>query len=134
MAKLAAKKGAADPDVHVAINDHAELRKAILEAAKDSVNFLKRHQAMEELRKKKADSLEELRAVLREIIRLNMRLEKTMPKVKVTKPAAKKEAVEEMEMHEMPVEAARPRPSQKNRLDELEEELADIESRMNRLK
>jgi hypothetical protein len=134
VAKLAAKKGAVEPDVHVAINDHAELRRAILEAAKDSVNFLKRHQEMEELRKRKADSYEELRAVLREIIQLNMRLERAMPKVKASKPAVKKEIVREAVVLDEPVLAARPKPFQRNRLDELEEELADIESRMSRLK
>jgi hypothetical protein len=134
VAKLAAKKGTVDPDIHVAINDHAELRKAILEAAKESVNFLKRHQKLEELRKQKADSFIELRALLKELIQLNMRLERIMPKVKLAKPAIKKEIVREIEIADETVEEPRPKPAPRNKLDELEDELADIESRMGRLR
>jgi hypothetical protein len=61
---------------------------------------------------------------------LNLRLEKVMPKVKLNKVAAKKEVEEDLEIAEQPVE----RPQPRVRIDELEQELADIEKRMSGLR
>jgi hypothetical protein len=137
MAKAAARRKEEDADINVAITGHAEIRRAILSAAKDAISVLQMHQRMEELRRKKEGLFVELRATLREIIQLNMRLDRILPKVKASRAPLKEKILRSKPMlivEERKAMAERPKPIARGRLDELEEELADIESRMNSIR
>jgi hypothetical protein len=125
------EREAADKDIHIAIRDHDEIRMSILESAKKSVEILQREGKLEELRKQKLEAFREMRDVLHEIRVLNLKLEKAMPKIKMSQAAVKREIEQDLEIVERP---AKMMILAKTRVDELEQELADIEKRMSSLK
>ncbi len=116
-------------EVHVALYEPDSVRIPLLEAAKRSVRVMQREAKFEELRSIKLESFRELKAVLNEIMSLNIRLEKLLPKVKKDEMPTKKEALMYSEE-----EKAGSGKSQKTRFGELEMELADIEKRIGNLK
>jgi valyl-tRNA synthetase len=124
----------AESEVHIAIQEPDNVRRVLLESAKDSIKFLQRQEKFEEIRSQKKALFDELKIILKELVYLNNKLDKEMPKVKVKKPSVEKELSNETNYKDVNSAVAE-RPSiARSRLDALEEELADIESRINSLK
>lgn len=125
------KKGkAGDEEVHVAIDSPGDVRRCILESAKESVGILQRERKLNELRSIKLDSVKEISIIFKDILSLNARLERLMPKVNLPKPASVNEIDEEFREVERPTEKI----STAARLDEFEQELAEIEKRISSLR
>lgn len=122
-----------ESEVHVAIQEPENLRRILLESAKDSIRFLQREERLKEIKNQKKALFDELKVVLKELVYLNNKLDKVMPRVKVKRPSVEKELADEAEEAKAAV-AAKPRIATKSRLDELEEELEDIEARIKSLK
>jgi len=119
-----------DSGVHIAIREPESVRKMLLESAKDSIRFLQRQVSLEDIRSQKMALFGELRAVLKEMVFLNNKLDRVMPRVKLDRPAVAKEPGQEVEE----IEDEKPRLVTRSRLDELELELEDIDKRINSLK
>ncbi len=138
MPKGKSKARIENPDVHVAIREPEEVRRLLLESAKDSIKLLQRHERLEDIRNQKKALFEEVRVLLKEMVFLNNKLDRVMPRVKVNKPSIDKELRQEVEKleetEESSAEVSRSRPVARSRLDELEDELADIESRIKSLR
>ena len=128
-------KGSDNGGLHVAIEGHSELRMAILDPAKESVGFLKMEEKINELKAEKLEALDELKTVLADMAKLNEKLGRLLPKRNLGIP--KKEfdtEVHQIEEDSRMIGAPTPKPEEPPKLDKLEEELADIESRINNLR
>lgn len=119
-------------EVHVAIENPQDIRRAILESAKGSVSILKREKRLDDLRSLKLDSVKELDQLFQEILSINSKLEKIMPTVKLPSNSAQKAIEKELveEETEKPVQSI----TKVTRLDEFEQELEDIERRLDSLR
>jgi hypothetical protein len=127
-----AKAKKEDSEVHIAIMEPENLRRYVLESAKDSIQFMQRQERLEEVRQQKRVLFEEMRGLLKEMVSLNNRLDKAMPRPRIDKPAIKREFAREAEFireYEMGTG-----PIARSRLDVLEEELEEIEKRIGKLK
>jgi len=128
-------KKSADSGIHVAIENSTDLRMAVLDAAKKSVGILKAEQKVDEMRFEKQAMLEELKAVLADMVSLNNKLSRLLPrkKLEVDRKDFDRQIRQIVEDSGGMAEAQKPtEPAPK--IDRLEDELAEIESRMRSLK
>lgn len=126
---ISKEKNSVDKDINIAIYDHAAVRMSILVGARQSIRVLQREEKLYQLRKEKLEAYQEMKEIFGEIMSMNLKLEKLMPKIKRAVPAIEKKGIE-AEVEERIIE----RPILNSRIDELEDELADIEKRMSSLK
>ena len=127
-----AKARKEDSEVHIAIMEPENLRKYVLESAKDTIQFLQRMQRVEEIRQEKRLIFDEMRGLLKEMVSLNNKLDRAMPRLGINKPALKREfARDEGLIREYEMGTG---PMARSRLDVLEDELEEIEKRINSLK
>ena len=130
MPKTTPKPSEEEQSLYIAINDASALRRQILEAAKESIGFLQRSERLESIRAGKFEAYKMLRITLKELLELNSRLNKISPKLKITEAFLKKDLAKKMDVDES---EGVPQIMPRTRIDKLEEELRDIESKINSL-
>ena len=121
-----------DSEVHIAIMEPESLRRYVLESAKDSIQFLQRQEGLEDIRQKKKELFEELSGVLKELVFLNNKLDKAIPRLGINKPELKREFARDEELIREYEQGTGP--MARSRLDVLEDELEEIEKRISALK
>ena len=119
-------------EVHIAIIEPENLRRCVLESAKESIQSLQRQERLEDIRQQKRGLFEELGGLLKEVGSLNNKLDKAMPRLGVDKPALKREFAKEAESIREYEQGTGP--IARSRLDVLEDELEEIEKRISSLK
>ncbi len=130
-------------NVMVQIYEPKNLRKNILEALREIIIFMQGYEAFRRIQEEKVKTFTQLREDVRGLNSLSdNKLRRYLPKGKLTaamrKPLPKKEAPEEREPErprprDMPIVSvpkAEPERKEPSDLDELEQQLRDIESRL----
>lgn len=117
---------------YVNLNDPVEVHRAVLESTKQILGNLKRYESFKKIRTYKLEYLMQLKHVMGEINLLVNRLNREMPKTGLRAAHAKAAAVTVPK--KVKAESA-PKPVKeivepKSKIDVLEEELDDIESRL----
>jgi len=105
---------------YVGVTDPVELRRSILENSKSIIGFLKKYEDLKALRSKKTVMMIQLKDEVDDIRKLVARVKRDLPKSKLRQAEA-------MAKVKKPVAA-------KFDLDDLEDELGDIENKLNRLR
>ncbi|MBW2979294.1 hypothetical protein DRZ77_01110 [Candidatus Woesearchaeota archaeon] len=125
-----------DSPLYVGIEDPIMLRRQLLEATRDILQYLKRYEEFKKVREKKLEIISEIRAVSNEIGKLIWRVKRLLPKTGVRLPKKKIE-IEEAKL----LEGARPRVKKKAKIpkpelsaiEKIESELSAIEEKLARL-
>jgi len=140
-AKAAAKAPKAEEVFYVGVQDPTEVRRNVLESYRDAVHFLQQHEKLKALRAQKAQALEEVRADVRELKTLVLRLKRVMPKTKLrvklneehreAKAPVEKKAEEKPKKEKKKRHEKRLRPAKDGgELEQLESELSEIEHKL----
>ncbi len=144
-AKAAAKATEAEEVFYVGVQDPTEVRRNVLESYRDAVHFLQQHGKLKALRAQKAQALEELRADVRELKKLVLKMKRVMPKTKLrvklneehqeAKAPAEKKAEEKPKKKEKKKRHEKqPRPAKDgSELEQLESELSEIEHKLEKI-
>lgn len=114
----------------VGITSGDELRRGLLECSKSILESLKEYENFKGLREEKIKMIYKLRGEIKEVSRFINKLRTNLPKVKevgIKKPEFKKAKAEKPKM--IRVE----KPKGKTEIEKLEEELSEIESKLNSL-
>lgn len=118
------KKAEKEPKQYfVEIEEPTAVRKDILISVKDLLDSLKRYENYVEIQDKKQEAVAKLKKKFSEILVLNRRLRSKLPK----------EAVSELVREEEETLPMPPIGARQSKLEQLEEELAEIESRLSSL-
>jgi hypothetical protein len=145
MAKKKAKKkvhAKKEEVFFVGIKDPIGLRRSVLEASKDVVQSLQRFEKFTVARRKKRESVEQLKETVKETVRLIAKLRKNLPKgglrmapVHKPKPVPKPKPVKHKKAHKAAVPSIKKqlKPKDLGELEKLESELGDIESKLGSL-
>lgn len=156
--KPAAKASNEDEVFYVGLHNPAEIRRNLLEASRDVVQFLQRNEKIKEIRKEKVLAIQQLRTELHQLRLLVNKLKKMLPKTNLklpkeptppipcticNKPFKGQPALDQhMKKHqpkkepqpkeEKPVEPPKPKPKPHHltELERLESELNDIEQKL----
>ena len=78
----------------VGVHSPIEVRKALLESSRDSIQLLQRYQRLKELREEKLKHVEQLKKVLKRIQVLSTRLNNLLPKSGIRVELEKEKIVE----------------------------------------
>ena len=113
-------------DVYIHVDAPLQLRREILEAAKSSLSTLKGCAQFRKVREEKLETAHTLKEMMKELKALNTQLVSMMPEMSVEERAGK--VVKEQKKKRIRVE-----PLQVDKVEQLEEALHDIESKLNRL-
>ena len=128
---------------YVGMKDHIELRKSLLESSKQLIKSLQRYQKFKALREEKIQKLSRLRAMIRELRRLNGKLRSQMPSmIEIEKHQEEKKGSKKaaqpvklvQKKNAKPEKVVVAAPVKLTELDRLEKELSEIESKLGRLK
>ncbi len=118
---------------YVGVNNPSGLRKELLECSKEVVSVLKNYDKVNSVRQEKIEKTVELQKILAEIKRLNSILKERLPSekvrakpLKVGKSSAKKKTVQKAQPKSIPEEPD-------SEIKKLEDELVEIEDRLNKL-
>lgn len=111
----------------VGLREPIQVRKEILGCAKDVIGNLKRYERFKDLRKEKAEAEINLKRLFDEMTALSNKLRNLLPKTKLRAVGqnAPEKAVQLKEMGQ--------RPRGGSALDKLEQELAQLESKLTRM-
>jgi len=116
--------------LHVGIRDPEGIKRNVLELSKGVIESLKNYENLNSTREEKKEEINKLRTQLREISRLISRLKSALPKVNIKpekKEVSTKKPVAVKKVKERPKKA-------KTELEKLEDELADIEKKLDSVK
>jgi len=111
----------------VGIKDPVEVRKELLTSSKNIIDSLKRYEAYKQLRENKLEYILELKRVFDELLVLNRKVRKSMPKMNIKSSGEQVEQITETVK-----EVKKKAPT--NKLDLLEQELAKVEARLGSLR
>lgn len=114
----------------VGITSGNDLRKSMLECSKSILESLKEHEKFKSIKEEKMRLVNEFKGEIKDISRLINALRMSLPKVKeaeIKKPDVKRVEFEKPKM----VNTEKPR--EKTELEKLEEELSEIESKLDSL-
>ena len=128
--KAVKKKSKEEDTLFVGITNKDELERSILECSKGILEALKEHERFKTVREGKIDLIRELKTDLKEISKLIDSLKVHLPKVKEAEPE-KVDVVKVKE--EKPKMVKVEKPKIKSELEKLEDELGEIESKLNNL-
>ena len=119
----------------VEVPDHVSLRRNILQSLRDILDSLQKYHDFERLKEQKAKKIAELRAMVNRTNVLMLKLKDLLPHTHVPEPKKGKKEKATSEEQAAPAEnkAAQKSPKQKSELDMLEDELASIERKLDRL-
>jgi 16S rRNA C967 or C1407 C5-methylase (RsmB/RsmF family) len=141
------QKGAEEDVFYVGVNEPVEIRRNVLEASKDIIQYLQRFERFKQVRAEKQEEIQKLKEMTHEIRVMVRKLKTALPKTKLrailhkheeeimmstekeTKPAKKKSVKKAVEA--IPQERVSER--KVTELEKLESELGEIESRLTRL-
>lgn len=105
----------------VGVPDPFDLRKGILTSSKDIINSLRRYENFMAIKKEKMKNTIEIVKIMKEISSLTRKLKMSMPKTTARLKAKPEVNFSEKIIHE------------KTKLVELEDELASVEEKLNRM-
>ncbi len=90
--RMAKKKTDEGESFFVGVKYPNEVRRSILESQKGTISFLRRYEALKELRVKKVENIEKLRTNIDEISKLVAKVRRNLPKhgLRQEKPVAEK--------------------------------------------
>lgn len=116
--------------LYIGVYRPLEIRKALLEASKSSIQILQANEEFKKIRQQKHELEEELTQIIKQIIALASQIKSLTPKVKMSslpkKPIYEPEEVPDAEM--LPKEKAAPVEMMEE--DKLEKELKEIEEKL----
>lgn len=113
-----------DSVFYVGVEDPVELRRDILHSSKSLIDGLRRYETYKQIREEKLSATIELKRVFDELLVLNRKLRSKLPKI----PSEKPQPVEKV------MKKAVKKPVKRDHMDLLEEELANIEKRLESLR
>jgi|GEM_PF-3221551 len=123
---------------YVGISNKSDLRKGLLECSKEIVGILKDYERLNSIREEKIEKIVELNNIVTEIKQLNNALKSKLPNdsikskpLPVKKSFAKKAVKEKMVKKQAPVKIIAKKPTAE--IKKLEEELSEIEERLNKI-
>jgi len=111
----------------VRIEEPAELRRTLLESSKSAVLALQRFERFKDLRREKAEEIENLKNVVKELVKLNAKFKASLPKTKLRFPAKK------MESEELYAPEEEYKPAKRTEIEKLDSALSEIESKLSSL-
>lgn len=124
----------------VGVKDPIGMRRAVLESSKDVVQSLQRFEKFTAARKKKRESIEQLKSIVQEAVGLVNKLKRNMPsgglRMKpVEKPKPVPAAPKKLKKPETKQQPQKPlhKSKEMGELEKLETELSDIESKLGSL-
>jgi hypothetical protein len=126
--------------IYVGLEEPVEIRKALLESSKSLIKILQENEGRRRRREQKHRLVADLKETMKELTRLLAELKSVMPKVKIGSLPKKQRAVALLPQKSIafPKEVKRPvitRPKQMQLTEaqKLENELKDIEEKLNKL-
>ena len=130
------KKTQQEEPLFVGVNNPLEIRRNLLEASKGVVESLKRYETLKATRERKLIAVNTLKKDLKETSKLIFRLRASLPNVAIKSPPIKKEKAIAVIKKEPVVKKVSKRASPvpkkpKTELDKLEDELSEIEGKLN---
>ena len=130
---------AEEETLYVGVNNPAELRKELLESSKEVIGILKDYDDINSIRTEKIEKIMELKEVLAEIKKLISILNEKLPteKIRASHPLIKKpvkKSVSKVRVEQPRKEAVKKSvPKQSDEIRKLEDELSEIEARLNKM-
>ena len=126
----------------IGLKDPVELRRTLLESAKDVIEGLQRYEKFKSIRKEKIRQVENLRSTVREINKLVAKLKSELPQTSLKPEELKEKPKEEKkakkakkEAKEAPKKEPKKEPRKElTELEKLESELDAIESKLGSIK
>lgn len=115
---------------HVGIENPEKLRRYLLEATRATISCLQRYEKFKSVREEKIEALDEFAHHVKEIYRLDSKLNAILPKIGVQKKAP---APKEPAKGKRVVKRPRPKPMHSD-LETLEKDLAMIDDALSKLK
>ena len=124
-----------DSPLYVGIEDPIILRRHLLEATRDILQYLKRYEEFKKVREKKLEIISEIRAVSNEIGKLIWRVKRLLPKtgVRLSKKKIKLEETKLLEETKPRVRKAKIPKPELSTMEKIEKELSAIEEKLARL-
>ncbi|HLD86685.1 MAG TPA: hypothetical protein VJB12_01345 [Candidatus Nanoarchaeia archaeon] len=124
----------------VEVQDHVALRRGILTSLRDILDSLQKYHDFQRKKEQKAKKVEELKSIINRTNTLFLKLKNSLPEVAMPKIAKEKKTKARQEDAAENSEEQAPAPKQpskqqkpKSELDALEDELAAIERKLNKL-
>ncbi|MFH1053317.1 MAG: hypothetical protein V1740_02760 [Candidatus Woesearchaeota archaeon] len=105
----------------VGIPNPNEIRRYLLESSKSMIQSLKKYEELKKIREEKVLQMNKFNQIMKQIDLLNKRLKKEFPKISVRLPSISLNEGEKVVVKKV----------KGGELDQLENELADIESKLN---
>ncbi|MBW2986943.1 hypothetical protein KY336_00180 [Candidatus Woesearchaeota archaeon] len=125
---MAKKKEKKEKEVfYVGVSDPAELRKDVLESIKDIIVIMKTYENFKAIRVAKAKQVAHLKEIIAQIMLLNNKLKRELPKTRIRAKPEKEIKAFEMKKIEKKVPVHKKKMSE---IEKLETELADIEKKL----
>ncbi len=124
------------PAFFVEVQDHLSLRRGILQSLRDVLDSLQKFHDFHKKKEERARKVANLRAILGKTSKLIWQVKSSLPEIKLRQEKGKKQkmnAEERQPNQPKEIKAIPKPPRQKSELDMLEEELAAIEKKLNRL-
>ena len=124
-----------DP-VYIGIENPSEIRRSLLESSKLLIHILQANERQKERRMRKQELSKELIGKMNEATHLVAQLKSLLPKVKVSslpKKVKPRPAVNHVESKHAPIAMPKPKPVHLTEAQKLEQELKDIEDKLDKL-
>ena len=114
------------PTFFVSISNSGDVRRALLEASKASIQSLRKYEEFKAVRHEKLELMKMYNQLMKQISILSQRLKRELPDagLKMAAPDTKKESSPD-------IKSAMPLPQKNEEIDQLEEELKMIERKLN---
>lgn len=119
------------PIFFVEVVDHVSLRRNILQSLRDILDSMQKFHDFERKKEQKTKKIAELRTIINRTNALIWKLKEILPAMKIAQPKQSKR--QKAELAQQAVQPAQKQPKQKSELDMLEDELAMIERKLNKL-
>jgi len=123
---------------YVGISKPDEIRRSLLEGARDLVTYLQRYEKLKELRNEKLEKIQEAKSLVKEINSLILKLRREFPKTNLkvqVREEQKPKKIQEVEIPKESIPIPKPdiRRKQVTDIEKLESELAEIEEKLGRI-
>lgn len=117
----------------IGIQNPDEVRKVLLESWKEVVESLERYENFKEIRKERVENIEKFKKNVKEISRLITELKEKLPETGLKPAIPKIKEQETGKSRKQPTKKPKARKKEKTELDRLEDELGQIEAKLNSL-